>query len=107
MKAIKEGNVFLGYDAKFFFAEINGDRFIWLVNTSNGIPHDPKLVGSNPGSVGKDISTKAVGSSDKQDITHQYKYAEGRTLKYMEDIYASTSILDFDDHHITHLQYAI
>ena len=31
VKAIKEGNVYLPYDAPFIFAEVNGDRVNWLV----------------------------------------------------------------------------
>ena len=31
MKAIKEGDVYLPYDAGFIFAEVNGDEVYWLV----------------------------------------------------------------------------
>ena len=31
LKAIKEGCVYMGYDTKFIFAEVNGDRVTWLV----------------------------------------------------------------------------
>ena len=32
VKAIKEGLVYLPYDTKFIFAEVNGDRVHWLVS---------------------------------------------------------------------------
>ena len=32
LRAIKEGHVYLGYDTKFIFAEVNGDRVTWLVD---------------------------------------------------------------------------
>lgn len=38
--------------------------------------------GGSTKSVGRFISTKAVGSEERHDITHQYKYPEGtRTLQ--------------------------
>ncbi len=79
VKSIKEGNVFLGYDAKFIFAEVNGDRFDWLVEDR---VDNARLISRAPGtsSVGWFISTKAVGSSARMDITGEYKYPEGETL---------------------------
>lgn len=35
-------------------------------------------------SVGRFISTKAVGSDKRQDITHQYKYPEGTAELHMQ-----------------------
>ena len=34
-------------------------------------------------SVGQYISTKAVGSDDRHDITHQYKYPEGTAVSHV------------------------
>uniref|UniRef100_A0AAQ5ZY56 Protein-glutamine gamma-glutamyltransferase 2 n=1 Tax=Amphiprion ocellaris TaxID=80972 RepID=A0AAQ5ZY56_AMPOC len=71
VKAIKEGELTKKYDAPFIFAEVN---VMDLVQLSNG--EFVKFSGSTK-SVGRFISTKAVGSDDRHDITHQYKYPEG------------------------------
>ncbi|KAM9342745.1 protein-glutamine gamma-glutamyltransferase 2-like [Pholidichthys leucotaenia] len=73
VKAIKEGELTKKYDAPFIFAEVNADVED-LVRLSNG--NFVKLSGSTK-SVGHFISTKAVGSDERRDITHQYKYPEG------------------------------
>uniref|UniRef100_A0AAQ6A1A1 Protein-glutamine gamma-glutamyltransferase 2 n=1 Tax=Amphiprion ocellaris TaxID=80972 RepID=A0AAQ6A1A1_AMPOC len=73
VKAIKEGELTKKYDAPFIFAEVNAD-VMDLVQLSNG--EFVKFSGSTK-SVGRFISTKAVGSDDRHDITHQYKYPEG------------------------------
>ena len=73
VKAIKEGNVYLGYDARFVFAEVNGDKVYWLAKASGGF----RPVNHFPEDVGKKISTKAVGSPSRHDVTLDYKYAEG------------------------------
>ncbi|XP_070765894.1 protein-glutamine gamma-glutamyltransferase 2-like [Enoplosus armatus] len=73
LRAIKEGEMTKKYDAPFIFAEVNAD-VVDLVRLSNG--EFVKFDGSTK-SVGRFISTKAVGSDDRHDITHQYKYAEG------------------------------
>ena len=76
--AVKEGRVYLGYDTKFIFAEVNGDRVVWLVQANGDMTPVKELC--QPHSIGKSISTKAVGSSDRQDITHEYKFPEGFTV---------------------------
>ncbi|XP_076596960.1 protein-glutamine gamma-glutamyltransferase 2-like [Chaetodon auriga] len=73
LRAIKEGELTKKYDAPFIFAEVNAD-VVDLVQLSNG--ETIKFSGSTK-SVGQFISTKAVGSDDRHDITHQYKYPEG------------------------------
>uniref|UniRef100_A0A3P8T3Q7 Protein-glutamine gamma-glutamyltransferase 2 n=1 Tax=Amphiprion percula TaxID=161767 RepID=A0A3P8T3Q7_AMPPE len=73
VKAIKEGELTKKYDAPFIFAEVNAD-VVDLVQLSNG--EFVKFSGSTK-SVGRFISTKAVGSDNRHDITHQYKYPEG------------------------------
>uniref|UniRef100_A0A3Q1GEN5 Transglutaminase 2, C polypeptide A n=1 Tax=Acanthochromis polyacanthus TaxID=80966 RepID=A0A3Q1GEN5_9TELE len=73
VKAIKEGELTKKYDAPFIFAEVNAD-IVDLVRLSNG--EFVKFSGSTK-SVGRFISTKAVGSDDRHDITHKYKYPEG------------------------------
>lgn len=73
LKAIKEGHVYLLYDLPFIFAEVNGDRVYWMVSEDD----DMAIMSMNKYSVGKFISTKAVGSDDRHDVTHLYKYPEG------------------------------
>ncbi|XP_077586275.1 protein-glutamine gamma-glutamyltransferase 2-like [Stigmatopora nigra] len=73
LKAIKEGELTKKYDAPFIFAEVNAD-VVDLVRLSNG--KFVKFSGSTK-SVGRFISTKALGSDDRYDITHEYKYSEG------------------------------
>ena len=75
VKAIKEGNVYLGYDAKFIFAEVNGDKVVWMVKPSGDMYPLKDMCQTH--SVGKSISTKAVGSSERNDVTDLYKYPEG------------------------------
>ncbi|XP_054465555.1 protein-glutamine gamma-glutamyltransferase 2-like [Anoplopoma fimbria] len=73
LTAIREGELTKKYDAPFIFAEVNAD-VVDLVRLSNG--ETVQFSGSTK-SVGRFISTKAVGSDDRHDITHQYKYPEG------------------------------
>ena len=42
-----------------------------------------KYVGKEPHAVGKKISTKAVGSNRRNDITDEYKYPEGESVKQL------------------------
>ncbi|GAB1597650.1 protein-glutamine gamma-glutamyltransferase K-like [Argonauta hians] len=74
VKAIKEGDVYLNYDTPFIFSEVNGDKVYWMVNEKTD---EMKVVHINKSAVGKNISTKAVGSTDREDITCHYKYKEG------------------------------
>lgn len=73
LTAIKEGHVYLLYDIPFIFAEVNGDRVYWIQNEDN----DMGIMDIVKNAVGKFISTKAVGSDKRNDITHLYKYPEG------------------------------
>ncbi|XP_040910726.1 protein-glutamine gamma-glutamyltransferase 2-like isoform X2 [Toxotes jaculatrix] len=73
LRAIKEGELTKKYDTPFIFAEVNAD-VVNMVRMSDG--QFVKISGSTK-TVGRFISTKAVGSDDRHDITHQYKYPEG------------------------------
>ncbi|XP_075958287.1 protein-glutamine gamma-glutamyltransferase 2-like [Anarhichas minor] len=73
LNAIREGELTKKYDAPFIFAEVNAD-VVDLVRLTNG--EMVQFSGSTK-SVGRFISTKAVGSDERHDITHQYKYPEG------------------------------
>lgn len=72
--AIREGDVDLKYDVGFMFASVNADLTQWITfsdGTKKRLSNDTKYIG-------KYISTKAVGSEDRMDVTHMYKYPEGR-----------------------------
>ncbi|KAM9439389.1 protein-glutamine gamma-glutamyltransferase K-like [Clarias gariepinus] len=71
--AIRTGQVYLKHDTPFVFAEVNSDKIYWqreMDGTFSKI-HIEKNV------VGRCISTKAVGSDQRSDITHLYKHPEG------------------------------
>lgn len=71
--AIRSGQVYLKHDAPFVFAEVNSDKIYWQRN------HDATFTKfhTEKKAVGHCISTKAVGSDEREDITHLYKHAEG------------------------------
>ncbi|XP_072371647.1 protein-glutamine gamma-glutamyltransferase 2-like [Scyliorhinus torazame] len=73
VKAIKNGNVNLKFDTPFVFAEVNADFASWVVCNDG----TKKQIGVNHRLIGRKISTKAVGSDEREDITHNYKYEEG------------------------------
>lgn len=75
--AIRKGNIFMGYDTKFVFSEVNADKLVWLVRTAGG-REKVSLLSVETMSIGKNISTKAVGQDRRSDLTHQYKFPEGR-----------------------------
>ncbi|XP_017930605.1 protein-glutamine gamma-glutamyltransferase 4 [Manacus vitellinus] len=76
VKAVREGEVYLPYDSKFVYAEVNADKVYWIVKKVNG--KDKYIrVSTETQDIGKNISTKAVGQNKREDITLQYKYPEG------------------------------
>ncbi|XP_056235533.1 protein-glutamine gamma-glutamyltransferase K-like isoform X1 [Seriola aureovittata] len=73
LSAVRNGQVYLKHDCPFVFAEVNSDKIYWQRNadgTFSQIYSEKKAVGHN-------ISTKAVGSDERSDITHLYKHPEG------------------------------
>ncbi|XP_029466689.1 protein-glutamine gamma-glutamyltransferase E-like [Rhinatrema bivittatum] len=86
VSAIKEGHVDLDYDTPFVYSEVNADRAIWICYSNK----KPERVHSDTRTVGQCISTKAVGSFDRVDVTNNYKYAEGsdKERKVHEKAYA-------------------
>ncbi|XP_048807188.1 protein-glutamine gamma-glutamyltransferase 4 [Lagopus muta] len=76
VKAVKDGDVYLPYDSKFVYAEVNADKVYWRVTEENGRNQYTKL-GVESRSVGANISTKAVGQNRREDITWEYKFPEG------------------------------
>uniref|UniRef100_A0A2K6JRN9 protein-glutamine gamma-glutamyltransferase n=1 Tax=Rhinopithecus bieti TaxID=61621 RepID=A0A2K6JRN9_RHIBE len=73
VKAIREGDVHLAYDTPFVYAEVNADEVIWLLRDGQA----QEILAHNTSSIGKEISTKMVGSDQHQSITSSYKYPEG------------------------------
>ncbi|XP_017573407.1 protein-glutamine gamma-glutamyltransferase K-like [Pygocentrus nattereri] len=71
--AIRNGQVYLKYDAPFVFAEVNSDKIYWQRNANGTFTQ----IYSEKNVVGRSISTKAVGSDEREDITHLYKHPEG------------------------------
>uniref|UniRef100_A0A8D0G3W8 Transglutaminase-like domain-containing protein n=1 Tax=Sphenodon punctatus TaxID=8508 RepID=A0A8D0G3W8_SPHPU len=71
--AVKHGDIKLMYDTAFVFTEVNADVNRWVVY-GNG---KKVRVYCDTASVGASISTKAVGSNHRVDVTNSYKYPEG------------------------------
>ncbi|XP_051947929.1 protein-glutamine gamma-glutamyltransferase K-like [Xyrauchen texanus] len=71
--AVRSGQVFHKYDAPFVFAEVNSDKVYWQ-RKSNGTF---AVIRVEKNEVGHCISTKAVGSDVRVDITNLYKHPEG------------------------------
>ncbi|KAH0626142.1 hypothetical protein JD844_000935 [Phrynosoma platyrhinos] len=73
VEAIKNGLVYMKYDASFCFAEVNSDKVYWQRQSDGTF----KIVYVEEKAIGHLISTKAVGSHERQDITDLYKHPEG------------------------------
>ncbi|XP_053558347.1 protein-glutamine gamma-glutamyltransferase K [Bombina bombina] len=71
--AIKNGLVNIKYDTPFIVAEVNSDK-VFYQRMPNG---QFKKVHVEERAVGHHISTKAVGSNAREDITYLYKHPEG------------------------------
>ncbi|XP_041376717.1 uncharacterized protein LOC121389177 [Gigantopelta aegis] len=89
--AIKRGDVDVGQDTKFVFAEVNSDRITWMISRSG----EYRVTHLDTSAVGNKISThKPTGRPmeggyhsrynrdkdekiERMDITHLYKYPEG------------------------------
>merc|ERR1711981_566535 len=71
-KAVKEGRIWVNYDAPFVYAEVNSDRCYWQEKHGGGFA----LVKRKKNEIGKNISTKAVGEMAREDVTGHYKFAE-------------------------------
>ncbi|XP_036359031.1 protein-glutamine gamma-glutamyltransferase K [Octopus sinensis] len=72
VKAIKTGDTTALYDAPFIFAEVNADKISWIL-----MPDGNYKSYIQSGEIGKNISTKAVLKNDRNDVTCEYKCAEG------------------------------
>ena len=72
LAAIKDGQNKM-YDSEFVISEVNADIKFYQETAD----HTFKQFGSDTVAVGNDISTKAVGSNSRADVTLAYKYPEG------------------------------
>lgn len=73
LTGIRSGQVYLKHDSAFVFAEVNSDKIYWQKNKDGTFSQ----IYSEKNTVGHSISTKAVGSDEREDITHLYKHPEG------------------------------
>lgn len=72
--------LFIIFFPRFVFAEVNADDVTWLVapypNHRDGLKYT--LLKLDKDKAGHVISTKKVGSDDRNDITLEYKYENGK-----------------------------
>ncbi|XP_076847377.1 protein-glutamine gamma-glutamyltransferase K [Brachyhypopomus gauderio] len=71
--AVRSGQVYLSHDTPFVFAEVNSDKIYWQKNLDGTFTQFDQ----EKNVVGHCISTKAVGSDKRADITDLYKHPEG------------------------------
>uniref|UniRef100_A0A3Q2QIK0 Protein-glutamine gamma-glutamyltransferase 2 n=1 Tax=Fundulus heteroclitus TaxID=8078 RepID=A0A3Q2QIK0_FUNHE len=73
VSAVRNGDTHLKYDVPFVFAEVNADCITWLVKRDGS----QVKIHSEDHRIGQSISTKAIGTSKRMDITNSYKQKEG------------------------------
>ncbi|NWS70249.1 TGM4 glutamyltransferase, partial [Crotophaga sulcirostris] len=76
VKAVRDGDVYLPFDSRFVYSEVNADEVYWMVTDVNDKKKYTK-VGTDTKTIGVNISTKAVGENKREDITAEYKFPEG------------------------------
>ena len=74
VKAIRNGELYLSYDSKFIFAEVNARRVHWTVDTEGNM----SAVGLEDDVVGQYMSTKAASTISREDLTQHYKASPGK-----------------------------
>ncbi|NXQ83577.1 TGM3L glutamyltransferase, partial [Nyctibius grandis] len=77
-RAIKEGDVNLDYDSSFVFAAVNADCVTWIHHNNKR----KERIFSDTRKIGKFISTKAVGTNSRVDVTANYKYPEVKEISF-------------------------
>lgn len=92
VRAIRNGDLYLGYDTKFLFAEVNGDRVFWTVDSEGNMTP----VFRDYDVVGKFMSTKAVNTISRDDVTSKYKHEAG--IRVFAMIQRSTCIIFLFSH---------
>ncbi|XP_008069566.2 protein-glutamine gamma-glutamyltransferase 4 [Carlito syrichta] len=99
LAAIRKGDIFMVYDTKFIFSEVNGDKLIWMVKSVNE-QQELHVVSKETMGIGKNISTKAVGQDSRNDITSEYKYPEGSSEE-REIMEHAFSLLSFEKEYVS------
>uniref|UniRef100_UPI0037E79CDB protein-glutamine gamma-glutamyltransferase E-like n=1 Tax=Semicossyphus pulcher TaxID=241346 RepID=UPI0037E79CDB len=89
-EAILKGDTDLKYDVSFVYAEVNADCVDWLVKSDGSL----EKIEADQKRVGKKISTKAVGSDEREDVTDEYKYKEGTKKERSAFMRACTTLED-------------
>lgn len=59
------------------FAEVNGDRIHWTIDTDGNM----EAIAEEKSIVGRFLSTKAVNTISREDVTNCYRYAEGEWMR--------------------------
>ncbi|XP_028170220.1 annulin-like isoform X2 [Ostrinia furnacalis] len=73
LRAVRDADIQRPYDAGYVFAQVNADKLLWLYT---GEIQPLKLLGRDTRSIGQNLSTKAIGRMEREDITNLYKYPE-------------------------------
>ncbi|CAG4998459.1 unnamed protein product [Parnassius apollo] len=73
LRAVREAELQRPYDVSYVFAQVNADKVLWKYF---GEIQPLKLLGRDTTSIGQNISTKALGTMEREDITSLYKYPE-------------------------------
>ncbi|XP_008406505.1 protein-glutamine gamma-glutamyltransferase E-like [Poecilia reticulata] len=88
VSAIRNGDTHLKYDVPFVFAEVNADCITWLVKRDGSMVN----IDTDNIKIGQNISTKAVGTNDRMNITDSYKQKEGTQQERSVFQYALTRL---------------
>ncbi|XP_068621101.1 annulin-like isoform X2 [Battus philenor] len=73
LRAVREAELQRPYDVSYVFAQVNADKVLWKYS---GEIQPLKLMARDTTSIGQNISTKAIGTMEREDITDLYKYPE-------------------------------
>ncbi|OWR44550.1 putative annulin [Danaus plexippus plexippus] len=73
LRAVRDGELQKPYDVSYVFAQVNADKVLWKYS---GEIQPLKLLARDTISIGQNISTKAIGRMEREDITNLYKYPE-------------------------------
>ncbi|XP_063376431.1 annulin isoform X1 [Cydia fagiglandana] len=73
IRAVRDADIQKPYDAGYVFAQVNADKVLWKYS---GEIQPLKLLARDTTSVGQNISTKAIGKMEREDITDSYKFPE-------------------------------
>ena len=80
LNAIKQGHVYLPYDTRFIFAEINGDKVYWEASDGD---YNLEKIRCESSSVGRYLYTKSVQKDDGEDVKQEYKHPEGKEINIL------------------------